>query len=243
MRSPEDIYDELEADHHSRESEIRLVTRLLATNSSEDESTMLRRSLILLTYAHVEGYAKFAMLAYVSALNGMGIRCAEATFPVAAASLARVFAALRNPNSKHEVFKNRLPDDAHLHLAAREQVFIEKYETIVGRRVKIPDEVVDTASNLSADILKKMLFRLGLPYPVVDSHSSNINRLLGIRNAIAHGDRLKVPTDKELMDFTSSAFAIMKFLQDEIYSALKGQIYLKVVPTVRDEAAEHMGHA
>jgi len=54
-----------------------------------------------------------------------------------------------------------------------------------------------------------------------------MNKLLGIRNAIAHGDRLKIPSDREIADYTSAAFDIMRFLQSEIYAALKDQLYLK----------------
>ena len=79
-----------------------------------------------------------------------------------------------------------------------------------------------------------MLFQLGLNYPVVDEHHSNIAKLLGIRNAIAHGDRLKVPSDREVTDYLTTVFLVMSFIQTEIYDALKGQIYLRVHPIKED---------
>jgi hypothetical protein len=54
-----------------------------------------------------------------------------------------------------------------------------------------------------------------------------MNLLLGVRNAIAHGDRLKIPSDKEVEDYPVSVFEVMSFLQSEIYSALRNQIYLR----------------
>jgi hypothetical protein len=227
MHSPESVYDDLEGDRRSREGEIRLVERLIEGTQSEDERAMLKRSLVLLAYAHLEGFCKFSLLAYAAALNALKIRCVEASYPVAAAGLSKVFAALRNPNSKHDAFRHIFPDDAQLHLLAREQVFVSSYEKIVSGQVEIPDQLIDTKSNLSAGILRKMLFQLGLSYPVVDEHEANISKLLGIRNAIAHGDRLKVPGDKDIDDYVVTALSVMKFLQNEVYAALKGQVYLR----------------
>lgn len=75
-----------------------------------------------------------------------------------------------------------------------------------------------------------MLFQLGLNYSSVEQHDSNIAKLLGIRNAIAHGDRLKVPTDDELSKYITVAFDVMGFLQGEVFAALKNQVYLRRPP-------------
>lgn len=227
MLSPEQVYEDLEGDHRSREGEVRLIERFLQQSSSEDEKSMLKRALILLIYAHLEGFCKFALLAYVAAVNSVGIQCAEASYPIAAASLSRVFAALRNPSSKHDAFRRSLPDDTQLHLAAREHEFVEEYEAIVQRRIGIPDVLVDTKSNLSPAVLKKIMFQLGLEYPAIETHESNMNKLLGIRNAIAHGDRLKIPTDEQIEAYSNTAFVIMRYLQGEIFDALKNRHYLR----------------
>ena len=52
---------------------------------------MLRRSLVLLTYAHLEGFTKFVLYAYVSSVNSMKIQCADAAIPIAAASIEPSF--------------------------------------------------------------------------------------------------------------------------------------------------------
>jgi MAE_28990/MAE_18760-like HEPN len=227
MPSPESVYEDLEGDHRSREGEVRLIERLLQQTTVEDEQTMLKRTLILLLYAHLEGFCKFALLSYTASLNALGLKCSEAAYPIVAATLSQVFAALRDPNSKHDAFRRSLPDDARLHLSAREQRFIESYDKISGQNVEIPDRVVDTQSNLSSNVLKKVMFQLGLDYPAVENHQENMNQLLGIRNAIAHGDRLKIPTDKQVADFSTTTFVLMRFLQGEVYSALKDRIYLR----------------
>lgn len=225
MRSPDDVFQDLERDRQQREAEIRLIENLTSRCSIEAERCMLRRSLVLLTYAHLEGFCKFALFAYAGAVNAMRLSCREAASALVASSLSKVFAALRDTNSKHPYFASGLPDDRGLHLSAREQLFIENFEAIATTRVEIPDHVVDTKSNLNAIILKRNLFQLGLNYPAVDTHGGSLNRLLGVRNAIAHGDALKVPKDAELQEYIAAAFGVMGFVQSEVFEALKGETY------------------
>jgi hypothetical protein len=151
MLSLEEIYADIEADRGSREGEIRLIQRLSKETGTDAEKSMLRRSLVILTYAHLEGFTKFILIAYVSSINSMKLHCSNAAVPIAAASLSRVFSALRNSKSKHEFFKRKFPDDAKLHLVAREHVFVREYDKVSSKYVEIPDELIDTESNLSPE--------------------------------------------------------------------------------------------
>ena len=110
MRSPDEIYQEIESDRTLRESEIRLIENIAARTENEAERDMLRRSLVLLTYAHLEGFCKFALTAYTSTINAMRLSCREAITALVAASLGRVFAALRDPNCKRPIFGRKLPE-------------------------------------------------------------------------------------------------------------------------------------
>lgn len=230
MRSSEDVFQDIENDRALRENEIRLIENIATRTENEAERNMLRRSLILLTYAHLEGSCKFSLSAYASAINGLALPCRDAATALVAASLGRIFAALRDLNIRHPELGRELPDDRELHLLARERAFLESYENVVAQQVAIPDRVIDTRSNLNTGILKRMLYLLGLDYVVADQHKSSIDMLLGVRNAIAHGDILKVPTESEVQNYISSAFEVMRFVQHEIYSALQQQRYRKVPP-------------
>lgn len=225
MRSADDVLQDLERDRLQREAEIRLIENLAARSASDDEQSMLRRSLVLLTYAHLEGFCKFALFAYAAAVNAAHIPCREAAIPLVAATLTKVLAALREVNSKHPVFARSLPDDRKLHMAAREQRFVEDFDKIMATLVEIPDQVVDTESNLKAAVLKRNLFHLGLNYPAVDPHSGALDRLLGVRNAIAHGDTIRAPREADVREYLVAAFAIMGVVQSEIYDALRREAY------------------
>lgn len=231
MRSHDDVYADLEADRGAREAEISLVESLIPAQAGADRDS-LKRSLVLLIYSHVEGFCKFSLLTYVEWLNSAGLKCSQVTYPLVAATLSQAFSALRDPNSKHDFFRNILPLDSALHLSAREHVFVEKYDLVVAQDVKIPDKLVDTKSNVTPEVLMKILFHLGMSYECVLPQSGSLSKLLGIRNAIAHGDRLKVPKDSELSDFKATAIAIMAFLQSEVYASLQEARYLREAAVV-----------
>jgi hypothetical protein len=235
MRSPVDIFQDLESDRLQREGEIRLIENIAARTKEEVERNMLFRSLALLTYAHLEGFCKFALLAYAGAINAIGLPCVEASSAVMAASLGNLFAALRDINSKNPEFSRKLPQDRELHMLWRERTFLESYNKIVGQQVEIPDRIVDTKANLNSTVLKRNLYQLGLDHPTVDKHGGSIDMLLGVRNAIAHGDALKVPTPGQIKEYSSAAFEVMQFVQNEVFTALKRQIYRRVPPP--EEAA------
>ncbi|WP_316185514.1 MULTISPECIES: MAE_28990/MAE_18760 family HEPN-like nuclease [unclassified Bradyrhizobium] len=237
MRSPNEIFQDLESDRQQREGELRLIENIAARAAIEAERNMLFRSLVLLTYAHLEGFCKFALLAYAGAINSIGLRCGEASSALVAASLRKVFSALRDTNSKHPEFRNALPDDAELNLSWRERTFVEAYERIVAQHIEIPDRVVDTKANLNSVVLKRNLYQLGLNYPEVDRHRASIDMLLGVRNAIAHGDALRVPSESQVREYTSAAFDVMRFVQNEVFEALRSEAYRRASSGCEDAAA------
>lgn len=227
MRSPEAVFQDMEGDRASREAEIRLLENIAAKSESEAEQRMLRRSIVVLAYSHLEGFCKFALTSYSSAINSAKLPCEAVVTPLAAAALAKVFAALRDVNSKHPYFSKVFADDSKLHRAAREHAFLDQLTLVMSTIVEIPDEAINTESNLSPNVLKRNMFQLGLDYLLVDPHAGAIYRLLNDRNSIAHGDRLKEPSKEDVQKYTSAAFEVMKFVQAEIFNALDQKSYVR----------------
>lgn len=96
---------EIEADRAWREEEIRELQNRGSAIKEEEESKRYRRALVLLLYAHYEGFCKFALALYATAINSSGILCGEASYPIAAASMSDVFRNLRNPQKKCDLFR------------------------------------------------------------------------------------------------------------------------------------------
>src|SRR6185295_4756349 len=76
------LWSEIEEDLSWRLDELRFFQNQLATLDSEQERERFRRALVLLLYAHFEGFCKFALSLYVNSINRSGITCGDATFAI-----------------------------------------------------------------------------------------------------------------------------------------------------------------
>jgi hypothetical protein len=221
------LWAEIESDLEWRINEIRFFQNQ-AGSINEDKQDQFRRAIILLLYAHFEGFSKFAFTLYIESINGESIKCSEVNYSLAAAALSDFFSALRNPNSKSEIFKNRLPDDSKLHMFAREKEFVENISDFEMNVVKIPDDFIDTESNLKPVVLRKILFRLGFPHDQFSDIEGMIDKLLNFRNNIAHGQMKEGIDEKSYLSIRDSTFHIMKQIESNIMDALSNQSYLRV---------------
>lgn len=221
-----DLRAQIEEEMSWRIEEILFFQNYCASILDEEKRNKFRRALVLLLYANFEGFCRFALSLYVSAINASGIECKQASHAVAAASLDDVFGALRNSSSKAIEFRNKLPDDAKLHRFAREKEFIERAALIMNRPVAIPDSVVDTESNLKSAVLRKILYRLGLPFDQFAEFEPEVDTLLAVRNKIAHGETRAGITFKLYEQLRSSALRVMSGISASITIATDEKWYM-----------------
>lgn len=227
MGALENTWNEIEEDYAWRSDEIRFFQNQLINISSDAEKDQFRRAIVLILYAHFEGFCKFALTLYVDTVNRQSIKCQEANFSIAAAALADVFSALRNNDKKNDVFRNSLPNDEKLHRYARDRDFVEESNNFNERVVTIPDGVVDTESNLKPVVLRKNLFRLGFPHDSFESVEGEINKLLGYRNKIAHGAAREGISSQEMETLTNASLRIMNDVKRTVMNALTNREYLR----------------
>jgi hypothetical protein len=221
------LWAEIEEDLSWRQDELRFFQNQLAVLDSESEQERFRRALVLLLYAHFEGFCKFALTLYVDSINKSGITCAEATFAIAAASLADLFKALNNPDKKIAEFRHVAPDDSKLHRFGRQREFVERTANFAIRPVKVADDVVDTESNLNPLVLRKNLYRLGFPHDQFSAYEGNINRLLEYRNKISHGEMQAGLKRDKYEELSSSVYEIMEAMKRQVMNALNEKAYLR----------------
>lgn len=220
-----DARAEMETDLAWRQEEIRFLQNQVSNLTRTEEKDRFRRSLVLLLYAHFEGYCKFALTLYVSVVNRAGICCRDANEAIAASTLADVLAALRNPSSKCNDFRRALPDDAALHLFAREREFVAQLAKFDARVVRLPDSVVNTESNLWPIVLRKNLFRLGLDLATFERVEGDISRLLNTRNTISHGQTRAGLTEPVYDALRNAAYQIMQEITVSVTEAVDRQLY------------------
>jgi hypothetical protein len=221
------LWSEIEEDLSWRLDELRFFQNQLASLKSEQERERFRRALVLLLYAHFEGYCKFALTLYVNSVNRSGVTCGEATFAIAAASLSDLFKALRNPEKKISEFRNSLPDDSKLHQFGREREFVERTAEFATRQVRVGDEVVDTESNLKPVVLRKNLYRLGFPPDQFTEHEGSINKLLEYRNKISHGEMQAGLSRNRYDALKAAVYEVMSEIKVQVMKAIQDRAYLR----------------
>jgi hypothetical protein len=223
-----DFWAEIEKDLAWRVDELRFFKNRLGSISLASDQDRFRRALVLLLYAHFEGFCRFAFTLYVNAINRTGINCAQANSAVAAASLSDLFKALRNPQKKIPEFRRVLPDDTKLHRFGREREFVERASDFSNRRVRISDDVVDTESNLNPMVLRRNLYRLGFAHNQFSAQEASINQLLEYRNKISQGEMQLGLNSDRYDQLSTSALAIMQEVKRQVMAAIENKLYLRV---------------
>lgn len=222
-----ELWAEIESEQTWRTDEIRFFQNQLINIDVESKKDQHRRSLVLILYAHYEGFCKFAFAHYLKAINTCNIKCSEANYAIASATLSKLFLTLRNPKKKNDIFRRSLPDDSQLHKFARDREFLERISEIEHIIVSLDDKIIETESNLKPVILQKLLYRLGLPYEKFDDLRAQINKLLSYRNKIAHGETRDGISEVVYISLRDDVLFIMNEVKREIMNALENEKYLR----------------
>jgi hypothetical protein len=225
------LSEDLENDFKWRIEEINILKNNLLKNSNTPESIQhddyVRKIFIVFLYAHFEGFTKNSFFLYKEAINSLCLLCKQVNHTIAASSFYSYFRKLEEPR-KLDKLKKAFPSDTKLHKLYRRQEFFSDIEDIWNQKINIPDEVIDTESNLRPDVLKKILYSFGFNLEWIDeSKSKIINDLVNYRNSITHGNRKKGFESNEYNIIEESIIDIMKKIKSLIIINISNQEYLK----------------
>lgn len=183
-----DIRSQLEEDLAWRLDELRhLRNQLLTGHVREDWPVSAMRTILVMQYAHLEGFARNAFSIYVSSINLRRLKADEVHPNLFATALVSEFDALRSGVNDEQ-------DSEHGRLTrrARRQVnFVEKLRSLSASECVIEvDAAVSMEMNFGSDVLRRTLFRLGISESEVDDvYYSSLEFVRKTRNDIAHGSR------------------------------------------------------
>jgi hypothetical protein len=224
----DDVRAELESELTWRVDELRHLTNALDGLSLDPSKDKFRKALIVILYSHLEGFAKAAFSIYAKAVNSLRVKCGDADEFLAAATFGDVFDAYENRDKKCRVFKKALPDDSGLHRYARQVDFIVQMNEFMSRDIRLDaDRVVEVESNLWPIVLKKILYRLGLPLDSFSEQEGTLWRLVSKRNNVAHGVERGGIASAEYQELHDCAFEIMQTIIQVVSDALRNKIYLR----------------
>jgi hypothetical protein len=223
----DDIWAQLETDLSWRQQEIRLLSNSLSGLTREADRDRARRAQLVMLYAHIEGFSKVALLTYIKAINDERLKSRQLIESLVASSFEDVFHALKYGDIKGKVFSAPLPADEYLHVFCRRRDFIAELENLLNRQAQLPEEVVDTESNLSSKVLRRNLFRLGFPVDMFLNYEENLNVLAYRRHNIAHGVDPSPVASGLYEKLQKAAFQFMDELTLNIVAAIETSRYLR----------------
>ena len=226
----EQLSVELEQEYSSRVEEIQKIENFVGLNLNDDSDMagLMRKSLVLILYAHFEGYCKQALQYYIIYINKEDIPICNVKAGLVAANLNVEFQKLFNTNY-HPVTLTSLATDAALQQHGRKREFISAYDNCINRQIGLKEDFISTESNLRPDILKKLLFQLELDSSAVDTYQGEIHRLVNVRNGFAHGERMTYPNKKEFDQYKEAAYSTMTNIKLLVAEAFAQSAYLKAI--------------
>lgn len=170
----EDIERQLVVDIEWRCVEIDILRKTLRYGVDEDKPkrNIMMRSGWAMTYAHYEGFCKFALELYIDFL------AKEMSPEFLSNEMACFFY-----EAKINVFRNKKSLDL-LKLSSALNSDI--------RKNKIEAKEFDTKSNLWPNIIEEISDKLGLDHSRYLTHKLELQKLVGTRNDIAHGKNVPV---------------------------------------------------
>lgn len=224
----EDFRAILEQDLAWRLDELRRLRNALAAHGVGEASAHYRRTILVMTYAHFEGFSKYALGEYAHYINQMAPTCIDVTEPLAAATMGRAFRDFRQPQVAGATDGSAAVEGRRLRAARQDTEFVRTVRLLDTRTVVVEvDDVVATDANLNYDVLQRVLYRLGLNPDEFAAAASSVEFLVGVRNRIAHGERNDVVADGEFRAATTKAQWIMEELVRLLYGAVMEKKYKK----------------
>lgn len=171
--SPEEFRAQLEYDLDWRKKELHIYTNQLSHVPEEDRKIYCKALLVML-YSHFEGFCSMAFLTYLKLINDEKITRSLAIENITASSLLDVFHDLQYPYKSNEkccceLFKSSSMETNFSKFFIHTQ-FIRKLDEILKQEIylseKMSENIVDDKSNLTPRVIRKILYRLGLPYEI-----------------------------------------------------------------------------
>lgn len=226
----EQLQQELDNEYSKRFSEIVSLENFHKLNDTgnEDFAELYRKSLILILYSQFEGFCKKVFLIYIDYINRGDLLTVNVKDGLAASNILFEFRRLSDSNYKPIVLGEKaLKEDSMLQMYGKRKEFMNNYREVMLKKVKIPEDIVDTESNLKSHVLKKLLFQLDMDFTIVDLYQKDLNELVHKRNAYAHGDLVRGPSKDEYNNYRDKTLQLMEKIKAIICDNYTNQKYMK----------------
>ncbi|MGI1822626.1 MAE_28990/MAE_18760 family HEPN-like nuclease [Exiguobacterium sp. TRN 1102] len=207
-----------------RKKEISNLSIQIQSSEGDIQNALLRAAIVIL-YAHFEGFSKEAIKSFIKYLNSKKVPVNLMKQHLKTLYYTKRIIDIQNANRK-KVFNSLIKD-----------VLLNDSEIFqVNEDAK---NIVVTEGNLKFEVLEDLLFLLGLEaeefYFISDEDQNGIHtkrefidrEVLGLRNAIAHGENRKV-TIREFEEIKQFVVEFIDSLKEHILTASYRENYINI---------------
>lgn len=205
IRTLNELVDETDQDLAWRRTEL---SELRSLSNFNKGAKSIRRCLIALTYAHWEGYVKSATQKYIEFVKMQGLKNQE---------LASNFLTLALYPMLSKAGQSKQFNDRH--------EIVLFFKSNMDSRSKIPNDIVDTKSNLSYKVFENIVEQLGLDITHFESKKNLIDtQLIARRNMIAHGEYMSEELE-DIYSLIDTVISLMDIFRNLIQNAAINESY------------------
>jgi hypothetical protein len=169
------------------------------------------RLAIPLIYAHWEGYVVSALKLTLAHLNSLELQTSCVPTHMIVLCLGDSYKSLGGKQS----FDQRI-------------VFTEKFNDLLSKSMKFATKI-ETKSNLKSSVLSDLCNIFRLRYSKFGEVIGDIDRLVNVRNAIAHGENSVSPDMVNVLKYIEAVKAAMEIFSSEIDYFLTETKYMKTI--------------
>ena len=191
-------------------------------NASAVDEVLWCRMCVPMVYAHWEGYVVSSLKLLIEHLNELELLAINMPTKLVVVGLGDTYRFLSGKQS----FDQRIE-------------FTDRFRGLLQATVKFKKQI-DTKSNLKSNVLKELCSMYGFDFEKFSRVTSELDRLVNVRNSIAHGENSFVLDMVNVNRFIDSVTTAMDILREEIERFLVNKGYLNAADDVALRAVQVM---
>lgn len=179
-----------------------------ASAKGSDLRLYLAKVLILISYSHYEGFVKFCWDIYINHIISKQIKIKNLNPEIKKIALLKIFNTLKNSWNINDFLE---------HLDDHNSILENVAESIAP---------LETNSNLWPNLLKENNKKIDINLSTLDANIAKVKKLVGLRNSLAHGEKVEISNTDEILDLAEAAGTLMIDLALQIDDAINNDKYL-----------------
>ena len=178
-------------------------------NSTGVDENLWYRMCIPMIYAHWEGYVVDSLKTLIGYLNGLNLDPNRVQTYLVVVGMGDTYKKLSGKQS----FEQRVE-------------FTNVFSELYRENMKFARKI-NTKSNLKSSVLKELCDMFGFRFDKFNDFTSDIDRLINIRNSIAHGENSFLPDQDNVEKYINAVNGATDVLLSEIEIFLESETYLE----------------